>query len=303
MKHYLFFGILLFTACTKYHTAVNNSYQCPQTAEKAAQTPPSRIPPGMVWVPSGCTLIGDSTGLAPETPPFWMYVPAFFMDEHPVTVAEFRAFTSATKYITDAESFGNAGVLDYATGTWGLVDSATWHHPFGPKGPAAPDNHPVTQVSLRDAQAYAAWAGKQIPTEFEWEHAARNGKNSRDIYPTGNTIQESTGRWQLNIWQGEFPYRNTGSDKYLYTSPVGAFGKTPLGLTDMSGNIWEWTDSPKTNYKDLKHSRDSTEYVQKGGSFLCNVSYCHGYRVSSRSFCTPETSLFHVGFRCILRIS
>jgi sulfatase modifying factor 1 len=226
------------------------------------------------------------------------------MDIHPVTVADFRTFINATKYQTEAEKFGNGGIIDESTDKqWILKDGANWHHPMGPDFPAAPDNHPVTQVSWNDANAYAKWAGKRLPCEIEWEHAARNARNSRDIYPWGNDIQ-TQGRYNANIWQGKFPEKNFNEDGFATTSPVGKFGKTPLGLTDMSGNVWEWQSNLKFNYEALfrtpiREGDLSNERAERGGSFLCEPTWCHGYRVSGRSSSTSETSLFHVGFRCV----
>jgi formylglycine-generating enzyme len=261
-------------------------------------------PAGMVYVPGGIVQVGSDEGLAQERPSFWAKVTPFLMDTHPVTVAEFRKFVEATGFKTEAETFGNAGIIDETTDQqWILKDGATWHHPLGPDFPPAPDNHPVTQVSWNDANAYAKWAGKRLPCEIEWEHAARNAQNSRNIYSWGNDIQ-TNGQYNANIWQGKFPVKNSNEDGFLYTSPVGTFGKTPLGLTDMSGNVWEWQSNWKFNYEALFRTpaQDSdlgTERAERGGSFLCEPSWCHGYRVSGRSSSTPETSLFHVGFRCV----
>lgn len=262
------------------------------------------IPPGMVYIQGGVVQIGSDEGMEQERPSFWAKVHPFLMDVHPVTVGEFRKFINATHFKTEAEKFGNGGVIDESTDQqWILKDGANWHHPIGPDFPSAPDNHPVTQVSWNDANAYAKWAGKRLPCEIEWEHAARNARNSRDIYPWGNDIQ-TQGKYNANIWQGKFPVKNYNEDGFLYTSPVGIFGKTPLGLTDMSGNVWEWQSNLKFNYEALfrstaKEGDLSNERAERGGSFLCEPTWCHGYRVSGRSSSTPETSLFHVGFRCV----
>ncbi len=262
------------------------------------------IPDNMIYIPGGVVQIGADDGMEHERPSFWAKVKPFLMDNHPVTVAEFRKFINATNFKTEAEKFGNAGIIDESTGQqWILKDGANWHHPMGPDFPAASDDHPVTQVSWNDANAYAQWAGKRLPCELEWEHAARNARNSRNIYPWGNDIQ-TKGQYNANIWQGKFPVKNYIEDGFAYTSPVGKFGKTPLGLTDMSGNVWQWQSNPKFNYEALfrttAHEGDlSNERAQRGGSFLCEPTWCHGYRVSGRSSSTSETSLFHVGFRCV----
>ncbi|MGH7505513.1 MAG: formylglycine-generating enzyme family protein [Longimicrobiales bacterium] len=256
-------------------------------------------PPGMVYVPGGTTRIGSDEGLPDEMPSFEADVDPFFLDAHPVTVAQFRVFVDATSYVTEAERFGDAGVYDPASGGWRMVGGANWRRPLGPDGPEAPPDHPVTQVSWNDAVAYAAWAGKRLPTEVEWEHAARGGRDDRSLYAWGDRLVEG-GEYRANTWQGSFPGNNAREDGYFLTSPVGAFGTTPLGLADMGGNVWEWTNDWFRPYADRGRSyrpHQASEKVQRGGSFLCHPSYCHGYRVSARSHSTPETALFHVGFR------
>ncbi|WP_169704530.1 formylglycine-generating enzyme family protein [Runella slithyformis] len=274
------------------------------TDTTVSTTKPKTVPTGMIYIQGGVVQIGSDEGLEQERPSFWAKVNSFWMDTHPVTVGEFRKFVQATHFQTEAEKFGNAGIIDESTDRqWILKDGANWHHPMGPDFPAAADDHPVTQVSWNDANAYAQWAGKRLPCELEWEHAARNARNSRSIYPWGNDIQ-TKGQYNANIWQGKFPVKNANEDGFAYTSPVGKFGKTPLGLTDMSGNVWEWQSNLKFNYEALFRTgtRDgdlSAERAQRGGSFLCEPGWCHGYRVSGRSSSTSETSLFHVGFRCV----
>lgn len=270
--------------------------------KRAAVGLPANALQGMVYVPGGETQIGSEDGSAKEKPTFWVRVEPFWMDEHPVTVAQFRQFVKATNYKTQAETFRDGGVFSEATKGWTLLSGACWHHPQGPDAAAAPDDHPVTQVSWYDATAYATWAGKRLPSELEWEHAARNARNARTLYPFGNEIVNATGKALANTWNGTFPGENVNTDGFRTTSPVGYFGKTPLGLTDMTGNVWEWCADWRTNYADLitgPMPTEGDEKVQRGGSFLCEPGWCHGYRVSGRSFCTPETSLFHVGFRCV----
>lgn len=265
---------------------------------------PVEVPEGMTYIPGGKTIIGSEKGLPMEKPTFETKVAPFLMDTHPVTVAQFRAFVEATGYETQAEAFGDAAVLNMETYAWMLIPGATWQYPLGPEGYKAEDDHPVTQVSYADAEAYAAWAGKRLPTEIEWEHAARGAEAAPHQYAWGNVLY-ADGKAKANTWEGTFPVHNTGADGYLFTSPVGAFGKTPLGLTDMGGNVWEWTDSWYLPYSDRKAAFTPTpqsERVQRGGSFLCNPGYCHGYRVSARSHSTPESSLFHVGFRTVMDI-
>ena len=264
----------------------------------------NKIPQGMVLVPAGKVHMGNTAGFAHELPQFWASVSAFYMDISPITVGQFRAFIKATGYKTEAEKFGNAGLITEDTDKqWTLVDGATWEYPLGKTKPKAPITHPVTQVSWNDATAYARWAGKRLPCEIEWEHAARNAVNTQTKFPWGDDIQEN-GKYKANVWQGKFPLNNLLTDTYAYTSPIGAFGKTPLGLTDMSGNVWEWMSHPKFDYaslfvKDTSDLKITSEYAQRGGSFLCEPTWCEGYRVSGRSSSSTETSLFHVGFRCV----
>jgi len=299
--------------------------QSSQSSQEASEAPPSAretgsvsedAPDGMVAVPAGSTRIGvDRSTLRsvaadrPEgprpmwgraaTPSFTAFVEAFFLDVHPVTVAQFRQFVEATDYETQAERFGNGGILDTDAGQWRLVDGATWRRPRGPDAPAAEDDHPVTQVSWNDAQAYCEWDGKRLPTEVEWEHAARAGTDGRSHCPWDGACNHKNRVSNANTWQGQYPVRNTEDDGYRYTSPVGAFDTTALGLTDVSGNVWEWTASwyrPYSQRDAPLSDRQKQERVQRGGSFLCNE--CGGYHVYARSHSTPETSLFHVGFRC-----
>jgi sulfatase modifying factor 1 len=283
------------------HSHTQEAHSLP-AAERTSSLAPEGldIPEGMVYVPGGKTRIGAEDGLPEERPVFEAKVQPFLLDRHPVTVAQFRMFVESTGHVTDAERLGDAGVLDASTGEWRLVAGATWQRPLGPKGRPAPDDHPVTQISWNDAAAYAAWAGKRLPTEVEWEHAARGARNAPGPYAWGESLVEQR-RHLANTWQGNFPVRNTVDDGYLYTSPVGAFGETPLGLNDMGGNVWEWTADWFRSYVERGRTfrpDEHSEKVQRGGSFLCHPSYCHGYRVSARSHSTPETALFHVGFRC-----
>ena len=264
---------------------------------------PKTLPNGMVYVPGGYTQIGSETGLDQEKPVFWTRVKPFLMDQHEVTVGQFREFIKATGFQTEAEKFGDAGVFDDKIKEWDLVKETNWQYPYGPAAGPAPDNMPVTQVSWNDAQAYAKWAGKRLPHEIEWEHAARNATNSQTLYPFGNDIVVSN-KPRANIWNGHFPDYDAVTDGFHHAAPVGTFGLSPLGLADLTGNVWEWCDDPKVSYQDVLNQTpiritEQTERVQRGGSFLCEPGWCHGYRVSGRSGSTAETSLMHVGFRCV----
>ena len=263
----------------------------------------------MIAVKGGYAYVGsDSNGLQVENPRFWIHVQPFLMDISPVTVGQFRAFVKATGFKTEAENFGNGGFIDETSDkTWILKDGCTWEYPEGKDYPTATDSLPVRQVSWNDAAAYAKWAGKRLPHELEFEYAARNARNDQTLYSVGNSLKTADGKWLTNIWQGSFPYKNFVEDGYKFASPVGHFGKTPLGLTDMTGNVWQWCSNGKFNYSEvieaLKNGGKVTEIdlekAQRGGSFLCEATWCHGYRVSGRSFTSPETSLLHVGFRCV----
>ena len=280
------------------------------------------VPRGLVYVPGGRVLVGaedGAVGMATERPAFPADVAPFLLDRAPVTVGRFRAFAEATGHTTDAERFGDGGVLDReasalaGAAAWSLAPGADWRRPLGAGGPAAPDDHPVTQVSHADAAACCAWDGARrgltgrLPTEVEWEHAARGARNAPGPYAWGAALDGADGRPRANTWEGRFPVENSGADGHLRTSPVGAFGETPLGLQDMGGNAWEWTASWLRPYPLAEGGSASgpppgpsgqPERVQRGGSYLCNPSWCHGYRVSARSSATPETALEHVGFRC-----
>ncbi len=221
----------------------------------------------------------------------------FLLDKNLVTVSDFEAFVKSTHYVTEAEKFGNAGVFDDQTHQWELIDGADFRNPFGRDKPKAEGNHPVTQVSWNDANAYAKWKGKRLPTQWEWEHAAKNGENTDQQYTWGEDLVVA-GKYKANTWQGSFPTYNTKEDGYAYTSPVGIFGKNKLGLTDMGGNVWQWTqDSIEPQGRDVELD-PATRRVTRGGSFLCDPMVCHGFQVTGRSSSTPESSMVHIGFRC-----
>ena len=274
------------------------------------------LPEGMVYVPGGRTRIGvdveDLQSIAASrpsgprhmwgqasTPSFVAEIKPFLLDEHPVTVAQFRKFVEQTGFETQAENFGDAGVLNAEAGRWTLVKGATWRRPLGPDGEEAPDDHPVTQVSWKDARAYCQWDDSRLPTEVEWEHAARDANGDDSYCPWDGACDLERRVDKANTWQGVFPTQNTFRDGYRYTSPVGVYGKNKLGLSDMAGNVWEWTASWYRPYGERDKPYQPTpqsEKVQRGGSFLCNE--CGGFYVFARSHATPETSLFQVGFRC-----
>jgi len=271
-------NVLLLSSCTKKHPLA---------------------PEGMVYFKGGKILIGSNKGLNNEYPPFETKVQPFFLDIHPVTVAEFREFVQSTGYVTEAEKFGDAGTFNFQLARWELIPGANWEFPGGSGYPPAIDDHPVTQVSWNDALTYAKWAGKRLPSEFEWEFAAKDGNPSSSKYSWGNKLYQE-GKFKANVWQGSFPNHNDTLDGFPLTSPVGYFGTNANGLEDMGGNVWEWCKETYHLYKGNNSffDHDVKNKVLRGGSFMCDSNVCHGYRVSARTFCSSETALFHTGFRC-----
>lgn len=232
-----------------------------------------------------------------------------------VSNADFAAFAAATGYRTEAERIGNSlvfrGLLDREAGPqppglpwWNAVDGASWRQPLG-AGSSADGlaGHPVVHVSCNDARAFAAWAGGRLPSEAEWEHAARGG--NRDVrYPWGDDEPDDENARHCNIWQGVFPHSNTARDGYYGTAPVGSFPPSAFGLFNMCGNVWEWCADPfripsvSTRAKSRNRAaRQDDERVLKGGSFLCHRSYCWRYRIAARSGRQPDNATSHCGFR------
>ncbi len=253
-----------------------------------------------------------------ETPVHEVTLDSFLMDATAVTNAQFATFVKATGYRTEAEDFGssavfhlvvpaeNAEVLGIATGVpwWLNVEGACWRHPEGPTSTIADrQNHPAVHLSWNDANAYCAWAGKRLPTEAEWEYAARGGLESRR-FAWGDELTPN-GRWNCNIWQGRFPQVNTLDDGFLTTAPVKSFRPNGFGLWNMAGNVWEWCSdwfSPDY-YRESPASspagpESGEQRVMRGGSYLCHDSYCNRYRVAARSSNTPESFSGNLGFRC-----
>jgi formylglycine-generating enzyme len=309
---------------------------------------------GMAWIPAGEFSMGsDGPGSRlNEKPVVKVQLDGFFLDEHDVTNAEFRKFTEATGYKTTAER-----PIDWeeikkqvAPGTpkppdeallpgslvftpsdgpvdlqkmeawWTWTHGADWQHPEGPKSNLdGRDDHPVVQVSWYDATAYAKWAGKRLPTEAEWECAARGGLDGKR-FSWGDEFKPE-GKFMANSWTGDFPYKNTKEDGFIGTSPVKSFPANGYGLYDMGGNVWNWCSDwfrvdtharmklepsscqnpqgPKTSYSP-DHPEQTEERVTKGGSFLCLASYCESYRPAARRGTPPDTGMSHIGFRCAL---
>lgn len=294
-------------------------------AKPAPQTP--QAPAGMILIPETVFQMGSEQGGADERPVRAVRVSAFFMDRHEVTNDEFRKFVEATGYITTAErpldpkDFPGVPAKDLKPGAavftsgdgWRYVPGANWRAPLGPGSDLrGKDQHPVVQVSWDDAWAYAKWVGKRLPTEAEWEAAARSAGPAAE-FAWGSTDFDDD-KPQANIWQGQFPEKDAGIDGFQGTAPVGSFRPNPLGLYDMAGNVWEWCSDwyradayevmPGTNPQGPVASNDPAEpavqkRVMRGGSFLCAASYCRGYRISARMKSSPDTGLSHVGFRCV----
>lgn len=303
----------------------------------------------MVWIPGGTYMMGgDNEQARPdEFPKHQVTLDGFWMDAHEVTNAQFSAFVEATGYVTTAEQkpdweemkkqlppgtpkppddvlvaaslvftpTSQAVPLHDVSQWWSWVPKANWRQPEGPGSSIeGREKHPVVHISWYDAMAYAKWAGKRLPTEAEWEFAARAGQQGH-IYPWGDEhIDEH--RVKANSWQGQFPNYNSERDGFTGAAPVKSFTPNAYGLYDMAGNVWEWCADwyhydyykmvadksenplgPKSSYDPMEPS--VPKRVQRGGSFLCNDVYCSGYRAASRMKSSPDTGMSHVGFRCV----
>ena len=307
-----------------------------------------RPPKDMVWIPASDFLMGSNDFYDEERPVHRVEVDGFWIDEHPVTVAEFRRFVKATRHVTWAEQppdpadypdaepellvpgslvfQGASGPVDLRDvhNWWAWVPGADWRHPEGPASTLhGRERHPVTHVAHADAVAYAAWAGKELPSEAEWEYAARGGLESK-VYCWGNEFAPR-GRMMANTWQGEFPWQNLLLDRYERTSPIKSFPPNGYGLYDMAGNVWEWTAdfyaprhpsdahqpcctprNPRVTSPDESFARGQPgehipRRVTKGGSHLCAPNYCLRYRPAARQGEAVDSTTSHIGFRCVIR--
>jgi len=306
--------------------------------------------PGMMWIPGGTFLMGSNDHYPEERPAHRVTVEGFWMDRTPVTNADFAKFVAETHHVSfaeippKAEDYPGAkkellhpgslvfskprGPVDLGDfhNWWRFVLGADWRHPRGPNSTIkGREDHPVVHVAYADAEAYAAWAGRQLPTEAEWEFAARGGLDGAE-FAWGNELLVD-GKYMANYWQGEFPWQNHKHDGFEGTSPVGSFPPNGYGLVDVTGNVWEWT----TDWYSANHPPDKQKAccipqnprggsqedsfdprqpeiriprkVIKGGSHLCAENYCRRYRPAARFPEPVDTSTCHLGFRCILRPS
>ena len=319
------------------------------TAVPESQIKPPGPPPfvGMVWIPGGEFLMGSDAFYPEERPVHPVSIDGFWMDEHLVTAAAFRRFVRETDYVSVAErpldpaDYPGAdpnllvpgslvfrrseGPVDLSDNSnwWEYVPGAYWKRPAGPGSTInGRDRHPVVHVAHEDVEAYASWAGKQLPTEAEWEIAARGGLDGA-VFAWGDD-HSPQGKTMANAWQGEFPWQNLKLDGYEGTSPVGAFPPNDYGLYDMTGNVWEWTtdwftahhkiehaccvpNNPRVTSHQDSHAADGEpgahipRKVIKGGSHLCAPNYCLRYRPAARQPQMIDTATAHLGFRCIAR--
>jgi formylglycine-generating enzyme required for sulfatase activity len=300
----------------------------------------------MAWIEGGTFIMGSDVHYPEEAPTRRVRVGGFWIDRFAVTNREFDRFVRATGYVTFAERPGRAADYPGASAEalragsavfipprsrvdlrnpyqwWAHVAGANWRHPRGPASSISKlMDHPVVHVAFEDAEAYAAWAGKELPTEAEWEFAARGGLDGSEFVWGGELTPD--GEHMANIWQGDFPHHNACTDGYWWTSPVGAFPANGYGLYDMTGNVWEWTldwyrqpvgaASPCCTITDPRGGEREASYdpatpdlkvprkVSKGGSYLCAPNYCRRYRPAARMAQPVDTSTCHLGFRCVVR--
>ena len=312
-----------------------------------ATSNPTVSPSGMAWIGGGGFLMGSNQFYPEEQPARHSFVEGFWIDPNPVTTADFQRFVEGTGYLTVAERpldpagdpFSDPALLvpgslvfrrpdrpvplhDYRA-WWAYVPGASWKHPEGPHSTIGErQDHPVTHIAYDDALAYARWAGKDLPSEAEWEFAARGGLADA-AYAWGDEFAPG-GRLLANTWQGRFPWENLVLDGFEGTSPVGAFPANGYGLYDMTGNVWEWTSDsfaprqarrrvkpccpPTARHAEKPEADDRgraeglvSRRVIKGGSHLCAPNYCLRYRPAGRQGQTMDTSTSHLGFRCIRR--
>jgi formylglycine-generating enzyme required for sulfatase activity len=306
---------------------------------------PDRPGPELVWIDGGTFTMGSDHHYPEEAPAHRVRVDGFWVDRHPVTNDQFAAFVRETGHVTEAERAPDpadypgadpdllvpastvfrrpAGPVDMRNhlNWWAYVPGASWRHPEGPGSSIRRRaGHPVVHLAWEDVAAYAAWAGKDLPTEAEWEYAARGGLEGA-TYAWGEELTPD-GRWLANTWQGRFPLHDTGADGFKGTSPVGSFPPNGYGLLDTIGNVWEWTADWYQSHDQVAHACCTVENprgadraascdpqlavriprkVMKGGSHLCAPNYCRRYRPAARMPQAVDSGTSHLGFRCVVR--
>jgi formylglycine-generating enzyme required for sulfatase activity len=316
-----------------------------QPAGDGSERPKGPPAKDMLWIQGATFLMGSENFYPEESPARRVAVDGFWIDEHLVTVAEFRRFVKDTGYVTMAERAPDPadypdhdpdllvpGSLVFQKAKrpvdlsdhrnwWAYVPGADWRHPEGQSSTLhGRERHPVTHVTVEDAMSYAAWAAKDLPTEAEWELAARGGLEGA-VFPWGDEFAPK-GKMMANTWQGEFPWQNLEQDGYEGTSPIKSFPPNGYGLYDMAGNVWEWTsdyftsvvvqhsccvpqnprvDTVASGFSEERPGERFPRKVMKGGSHLCAPNYCLRYRPAARQGETIETSTSHIGFRCVVR--
>ena len=348
-----FYMVLALTAIGCTGNKKETTTTSPLLAEHKATPTPEKAPTGMVWIPGGQFMLGSNEpgAIQAESPAIPASVEGFWMDATEVTNGEYKKFVKATGYLTIAErpikwedlqkelppgtpkpddsmlqpgslvfrpTKGKVSLDDYSQ-WWAWQPGASWQHPQGPGSDIkGKDNYPVVHIAYEDAEAYAKWAGKRLPTEAEWEYAAQAGNNDQK-FAWGNELNPN-GKYMANFFQGEFPYKNDDSDGYERLAPVKSFPASKYGLYDVIGNVWEWTADwyrPDTyaRYKvaGVQECRNpkgphacydpndpyGTKRVIKGGSFLCSEQYCSNYRPNARMATSVDSGQEHLGFRCV----
>jgi len=325
----------LFAAAGVPHPCCVPSRQREQRVKESRQASAERMradqgsTADMIKLDGGAFLMGTDSEQAfaqdGEGPVRTVVLDPFFIDRCAVTIGQFAEFARATGYRTESEKLGWSFVFqghipedrrkelvaDTVPGVswWCKVNGAAWNHPEGPDSEIGPrERYPVTHVSWNDASAYAAWAGKRLPTEAEWEFAARGGLEQK-LFPWGDELTPN-GEHRCNVWQGQFPLVDLAEDGYAGTGPVDAFLPNDFGLHNITGNTWEWcSDYFHPSYhltaarvNPVGPLRGRTK-VMKGGSYLCHSSYCNRYRVAARTSNEPDSATTNIGFRCVLDVS